>query len=125
MKCEEKAVMLIRARDPMCRYYVTICFHFQSDVMFHSYPDSPHHLRVVHKGIPGQWAFACQFSTALGAVDNTMSFCLSFCGFGGTVVRRRAHDPRVVCSIPALATFEDSILGQGVNTNCASLHPGV
>ena len=46
-------------------------------------------------------------------------------GFGGTVVRRRAHDPRVVCSIPALATFEDSILGQGVNTNCASLHPGV
>ena len=44
---------------------------------------------------------------------------------GGTVVRRRAHNPRVVCSIPALATFEDSILGQGVNTNCASLHPGV
>ena len=46
-------------------------------------------------------------------------------GLGGTVVRRRAHNPRVVCSIPALATFEDSILGQGVNANCASLHPGV
>ena len=38
---------------------------------------------------------------------------------------RRAHDPRVVCSIPALATFEDSIHGQGVNTNCASLQSGV
>ena len=49
----------------------------------------------------------------------------SVCGLGGTVVRRRAHNPRVVCSIPALATFEDSILGQGVNTNCASLHPRV
>ena len=30
-------------------------------------------------------------------------------GLGGTVVRRLAHDPRVVCSIPALATFEDSM----------------
>ena len=50
---------------------------------------------------------------------------LDFGGLGGTVVRRRAHNPRVVCSVPALATFEDSILGQGVNTNCASLHPGV
>ena len=46
-------------------------------------------------------------------------------GLDGTVVRRRAHDPRVVCSIPALATFEDNILGQGLNTNCASLHLGV
>ena len=43
----------------------------------------------------------------------------------GTVVKRRAHDPRVVCSKPTLVIFEDSILGQGVNTNCASLHPGV
>ena len=41
------------------------------------------------------------------------------------MVRRRAQDPRVVGSIPALATFEESILGQGVSTNCASLHPGV
>ena len=46
-------------------------------------------------------------------------------GLGGTVVRRGVHDPKVVCLIPALATFEDGILGQGVNTNCASLHPGV
>ena len=46
-------------------------------------------------------------------------------GLGGTVVKHRAHDPRVVCSKPTLAIFEDSILGQGVNTNCASLHPGV
>ena len=41
------------------------------------------------------------------------------------MVRRRAHDPRVVCSKPTLAIFVDSILGQGVSTNCASLHPGV
>ena len=32
------------------------------------------------------------------------------------MVRRRAHDPRVVCSKPTLAIFEDSILGQGVET---------
>ena len=51
-----------------------------------------------------------------------ISYCTLF--FGGTVVRCRAHNPRVVCSISALATFEDSVLGQGVNTNCASLHPG-
>ena len=50
---------------------------------------------------------------------------LLICGLVGTVVRRRAHHPRVVCSKPTLAVFEDSILGQGVNTNCASLHPGV
>ena len=41
------------------------------------------------------------------------------------MVTRRDHDPRVVDTKPALATFEESILGQGVNTNCASLHPGV
>ena len=46
-------------------------------------------------------------------------------GLGGIVVRRRAHDLRVVGSKPALATFEVSIPGQGVNTNCASLRPGV
>ena len=44
---------------------------------------------------------------------------------GGIVVKRRAYDPRAVGSIPALTTFEVSILGQGVSTNCASLHPGV
>ena len=33
------------------------------------------------------------------------------------MARRRAHNPRFMCSIPVLATFEDSILGQGVNTN--------
>ena len=36
-----------------------------------------------------------------------------------------ANDPRVVGSKPALATFEESILGQGANTNCVSLHSGV
>ena len=46
-------------------------------------------------------------------------------GLGGTVVRRRAYNPRVVGSIPALATFEDSILGQRINTNCASLYPEI
>ena len=35
------------------------------------------------------------------------------------MVRRRAYDPRVVGSIPALGTFEVSILGQGVSKNCA------
>ena len=39
------------------------------------------------------------------------------------MVRCRAYDPRVVGSKPALATFEENILGQGVNTNCASLSP--
>ena len=43
----------------------------------------------------------------------------------GIVVRHWAHKPKVVGLKPALATIEDSILGQGVNTNCASLHPGV
>ena len=37
----------------------------------------------------------------------------------------RAQDSRVVGSIPALATFDEIILGQGANTDCASLHPGV
>ena len=46
-------------------------------------------------------------------------------GLVGIVVRRQAHDPRAVASIPALATFEESILGQGVNTNRACLHSGV
>ena len=41
------------------------------------------------------------------------------------MVRHRAHDPRVVGSIPAMATFEESILGQGVDTNCVTLHRGV
>ena len=41
------------------------------------------------------------------------------------MVRRRAYDPLVVGSIPALATFEVSTLGQGFSTNCASPHPGV
>ena len=41
------------------------------------------------------------------------------------MVRRRAHDSNVLGSKPPLATVEESILGQGVNTNCASLHPGV
>ena len=35
------------------------------------------------------------------------------------MVRRGAHDPWVVCSKPGLATFEESIPGQGVNFNCA------
>ena len=39
------------------------------------------------------------------------------------MVRHLAHDPRVVGSKPALATFEESILSQVVNTNGASLHP--
>ena len=42
---------------------------------------------------------------------------LNKCGLGGVVVKRRAHDPRVVGSKPALATFEESILGPGVDTN--------
>ena len=46
-------------------------------------------------------------------------------GLSGIVVPRRPHNPRVVGSKPALATFENSILGQGINTNCASLHPGI
>ena len=43
------------------------------------------------------------------------------------MVRRPAHDRRVVGSKPAVATttFEESILGQGVNANCCSSHPGV
>ena len=41
------------------------------------------------------------------------------------MTRRQAQNPRVMGSKPALATFEDSILGQGVNTNFAVLHPGV
>ena len=40
------------------------------------------------------------------------------------MVRRRAYDPRVMGSKPALATFAVSISGQGVSRNCASLHPG-
>ena len=36
------------------------------------------------------------------------------------MVQRQAHNPKVVGLKPALATFEDSILGQGVNTNCTS-----
>ena len=40
------------------------------------------------------------------------------------MVRRRAHDPQVVVSISALATFDERILGQVFNTNCASLHAG-
>ena len=56
----------------------------------------------------------------------TELYCSVFlCGRGGIVVRRRADFPSVVGSKPALATFEESILGQGVNTNCAFLHPGV
>ena len=43
----------------------------------------------------------------------------------GTVARRQAHDLRVVGPKPAMSAFEESILGQGVNTSCASLHPGV
>ena len=57
--------------------------------------------------------------------DRAMCGLMKRGGLGDTVVRCRAHDPRVVCSIPALATFEDSILGPGVNTNCASFHPEV
>ena len=57
--------------------------------------------------------------------ESSFVHLVAMCGLDGIVVRRRAHDPRVMGSIPALATFEDSILGQGVNTNCASLHPGV
>ena len=41
------------------------------------------------------------------------------------MVRYRAHDPRVVGSKQALAAFDESILGQGVSTNCASLYLGV
>ena len=39
------------------------------------------------------------------------------------MVRRRAHDPRVVGSKPALATatLEDSILGQGVKDKIVPL----
>ena len=47
------------------------------------------------------------------------------CGLVDIVLRGQAHIPRVVGSKPELATFEDSFLGQGVNTNCDSLHPGV
>ena len=46
-------------------------------------------------------------------------------GLGGIVVRRRAQDPRVVGSKPGPAKFEESIHGQGVNTNCTPLHPEV
>ena len=41
------------------------------------------------------------------------------------MVRRQTYNPRVVGLIPALTIFEDNILWQGVNTNFASLHPGV
>ena len=41
------------------------------------------------------------------------------------MVRHRAHDPRVIGSIPAMATFEESIPGQGVHSHCATLHPGL
>ena len=43
--------------------------------------------------------------------------CLNMCGLGGVVVRRWAHNPRVVGSKPALATFEESVLEPDVNTN--------
>ena len=39
------------------------------------------------------------------------------------MVWRWAYDPRVVGSIPALATFEVSILGQGVRTKFVSPQP--
>ena len=32
------------------------------------------------------------------------------------MVRRQAQDPRVVGSKPALATFEEGTLGEGINT---------
>ena len=38
------------------------------------------------------------------------------------MVRRRALDPSIVGSKPALATFEENILGQGVNWTCPSRH---
>ena len=44
---------------------------------------------------------------------------------GGIAVRRRAHDSKVMGSIPALTTLEESIHRQGINTNRASLHSGV
>ena len=47
------------------------------------------------------------------------------CGLGGIMLRRRAYDPRVVSSKLGLATFEESMLGQGIKTHCASFHPGV
>ena len=46
-------------------------------------------------------------------------------GLNGIVVRRRAYDPRVIRSILALGTFEESNLRQVFTTNCASLHTGI
>ena len=58
-------------------------------------------------------------------LDDTVALHWSIRVLGGIVERRQAHNPNVLGSKPALATFEDSILGQVVNTNCASLHLGV
>ena len=44
---------------------------------------------------------------------------------GGIVVRRRAQNLTVVGSISVLATFEHSIIGQSVKTNCASSQAGI
>ena len=42
---------------------------------------------------------------------------------GGIVVRRQAHNAKVVGSKPALAIFEDSIVGQDFKTSGASSPP--
>ena len=50
---------------------------------------------------------------------------IRFIFLSGIEVRRLARDARMADLKPDLPSFEESILWQGVNTNCASLHLGV